>query len=138
MVLSARFLDLANVNAWRPLTQGQMVQGDPVTLYLQLMDVGVLLPSEGFNPSGRRYCPPAGSTLQVTLVNIDSNKQVARMASQPFATLDASIWGLTMMSTDPIEGTVSLLLTLTEPGPVVKHGSAAAALLINSQNPTQC
>lgn len=137
MLLSCRFLDLASVNVWRPLDQGQMVQGDDTTLYIQLYNKAVMTPSEGFNPSGRRYCPPAGSTLQVTLVNLDSNKQIVRTVTQ-LSALDASIWGIPMLSTDKLEGTVSVLLALTEPGPKVLHGSAFSALMISAQDPTAC
>ena len=93
--------------------------------------------SEGWNPPGRRYMPASGATLQVTFLSLDSNKQVARTATQPFPTSDPSIWRVQMLSTDGLVGTVNVLLTLTE-GIMVTRGSASGMVGIQAQVPPGC
>lgn len=127
MLLSARPLrDVANVNTFRPADRWQMMEGDAPSLYFQLVDKSVDLPVEGFNPPYRRYMPAAGATLQVTLESLNSAKQIVRFATQPFAQ-DPSIWRLNLLSTDPIRGTVSMRLKLTE-GVVITNGYLQPAI----------
>lgn len=110
-----------------------MMEGDAPTLYLQLLDKSVDLPIEGFSPPYRRYMPAAGATLQITITSNDMAKEITRFAAQPFSS-DPSIWRLNLLSTDPVRGTASIKLKLTENG-VVTYGQLQPALDVN---PTGC
>lgn len=130
MKLSLRFLnDVASVNSFEPADSFEFFAGDNQTLYFQLVDISLDRPEHGFNPAGRRYMPPATSTLQVTLSNIDDAKKIVRMATQPFP-LDPSIWAITILPSDPVKGTVGLKLVLTEPGPRVFNSSHIPGVFI--------
>jgi hypothetical protein len=115
MLLSARFLiDVANVNSYEHAAQLEFNAGDTQTVHFQLIDGALDRAEQGFSPAGRRYMPPAGSTLQITMLNVDDAKKVVRFASQPFAQ-DPSIWAVSILGTDPLKGSVSLKFVLTEP-----------------------
>lgn len=115
MLLSVRFLiDVANVNSFEYTPQLEISSGDAQTVFFQLIDSSVDRPETGFSPSGRRYCPPAGSTLSVQMVNVDDAKQFTRYAVQPFSA-DTSIWSIPILSTDPLVGTTNLKMVLNEP-----------------------
>ena len=134
MLLSCRFLNkVADVNTFSYTNQLNFTQGDTPTIYLQIVDASVDLPSEGFNPPYRRYMPQPGATLKVTLDNLNTSKKVVRFATQPFP-LDPSIWSFPILSTDQIVGTVSVLLQLTE-GSTVTNGTMIGGIGVNSQNP---
>lgn len=130
MRLSGRPLtDVSNVNDYAINTQMEFTSGDPVTFYLQLIDLDKRPVSQGFSPPGQRYMPVAGATLQITFINIDDAKQIVRFAIQPFAQ-DPSIWSVSLLSTDPINGTVSIKVVLTESGNT-KTFTLPAAILAN-------
>jgi hypothetical protein len=115
MLLSARVLnDVANVNSFEVAEALSWTEGDSVDLYVQLIDSSLDTDMKGFYPAGRRYMPPALSTLSVQLQNIDNAKVINRLAVQPFPE-DASIWKVTILSTDTIHGSPQVMLTLTEP-----------------------
>lgn len=151
MKLSARpLISVSSVNDWLPATELQFYKGDPNDVYLQLVDseksVEFLGGSASWGPGtlggqvahamrGLRYMPPAASTLLVTFLNLDGSKQFARAATQPFSQ-DASIWKLSLLATDPLGATVSLKLTLTEPGPVVRGAHLQAVILVSGSNET--
>lgn len=116
MLLSARILkDVCDVNSFEADTQASWTEGDQLTLYIQLIDASLDLATQGFNPSGRRYIPASGSTLQIVLEDLDDAKKLTRLAAQPFAN-DGSIWTVSILSTDKIRGSPQMRLTLTEPG----------------------
>lgn len=123
MLLSARpLVDVTTVNSFEFATTIQATEGDTIDLYFQLLDKSLDLPTEGFMPSGRRFVPATGATLQVVLQSIDGAKTITRYAQQPFSQ-DQSIWRLPILSTDSAKGTYSLQLTLTE-GTKVTRGVA--------------
>lgn len=115
MQLSVRFLgDVQNVNSFEHVSALEITGGDAQTLYFQLIDASVDREDQGYMPAGRRYMPPATTTLQVTMLNIDDAKKVVRFATQPFSD-DRSIWSIPVLASDPMRGTVSLKFLLTEP-----------------------
>ena len=121
MILGCRFLtDVAGVNTFQVISQVEMYPGDSQNLYVQLVDQAIDRSDQGFSPSGRRYCPPVGSTFVVTFKNIDDAKVVIRPAVQAFPTQDSSIWYVPVLGTDPFAGTVQISAVLTEPGNVTK------------------
>jgi hypothetical protein len=121
MNLGCRFLtSVADVNTFTVVSSLEMSKGTTQNVYFQLIDGAVDTSSQGFSPTGRRYCPPVGATLAVTLQNIDDAKVIQRTAVQAFPTADASIWYVPILAPDPLAGTVVMQLTLTEPGPVVR------------------
>lgn len=129
MLLSARFLnDVASVNSFEPANNLEFHKGSAQTVYLQTIDKSIDLAIQGFNPSGRRYCAPLNSTMMVQFVNLLDSKKILRPATQPFS-LDASIWAIPIYATDPLEGTVTLVLALTTPsGPI--SATITAGLLV--------
>lgn len=130
MLLSARILtDVNGVNSFQYANQAEWTAGDTVTVYFQLVDLTKDRAEQGYVPAGRRYVPAAGATLQVTIANIDDAKQVKRTAAVAYST-DASIWSVPVLSTDLIQGTCDLSLTLTESGRVTT-GRATAVIAIN-------
>lgn len=120
MLLSGRMLnDVANVNSFEPVETLKATENDTIDVYFQLVDKSLDTPQQGFYPSGRRYMPAAGATLQVVMQSIDGAKTLTRFAVQPF-TQDPSIWRLPVLSSDKIKGTYNLQLTLTEGGKVTR------------------
>lgn len=131
MLLSARILtDVSGVNSFSYANQAEWTAGDTVTLYLQLVDLTKDKALEGFVPGGRRFVPVSGATLRVTLTNIDDAKAITRSASQAYASLDGSIWAVSILASDTIQGTCDLVLALTQGG-VVTTGRAPAAVAIH-------
>jgi len=132
MLLSARILeDVASVNSFEYAAQANWTEGDSLTLYIQLIDASLNTSRQGFEPVGRRYMPPAGSTLVVKLENIDDSKVVTRNAVQPFPE-DASIWAIPILPTDKVRGAPQMRLILTEPGPKVTTGIVKNAIKVAS------
>ncbi len=130
MLLSCRFLtDVAGVNVYQVISAAEMYAGDAQQLYFQLTDESVDRTDQGFSPRGRRYCPPATSTLSVTFKNIDDAKVVTRIAVQAFPTLDASIWYIPILSSDPLAGTVNMQVALTEPTRTLHFSNAKGVIL---------
>ncbi len=131
MLLGCRFLtNVGGVNIYQVVAQAEMYAGDTQNLYIQLTDESIDRTDQGFYPRGRRYCPPAGTTLSVTFKNLDDAKVVVRSAVQAFPTLDASIFYIPVLATDPLAGTVTMEATLTEPGPVVRKFVNAKGILL--------
>jgi hypothetical protein len=95
---------------------------------MQLTDASVDRSEHGFSPAGRRYIPPAGSTLAVTFANIDDSKQFVRAGTIPFAQ-DASIWSVPLLATDPLTGTVNLKMVLNEPSRKLSVSFAPGVML---------
>lgn len=130
MNLGARFLTaVGGVNVFGFTTAVEAVAGDAFDVYFQFVDKEQHTNSNGFFPAGNRYMPAAGSTVTVTVLNLDSAKQFIRVATQPYVQ-DASIWKFSILTTDPVAATVSLKITLTD-GAVVRTVYAQAALRIN-------
>lgn len=121
MVLSAKVLsDVNSVNSFEYVGQLEVVEGDPFTLYFQLMD----------SSKDLRYVPASSATLSVVLTNIDTAKRVTRSATQPYPG-DLSIWALSVLASDPIAaGTITAKLTLVESG-VTRNGSVINAIAVS-------
>jgi len=113
MLLAARLLnDVNGVNSFDFVTAYEVATGDAFDVYFQFYNAGR---GRGSSPEAPRYMPAAGATVSVTVLNLDSAKQFVRVAAQPFAQ-DPSIWRFSILSTDPVTGTVSLKVALTEAG----------------------
>lgn len=134
MRLGARWLtDVQNVNSWEVTTRPEMAEGDTARFYLQLIDLSVDLPSQGYNPGGRRYVPDEGATLQVTILNVDDAKKLVKTGSQPFPN-DPSIWQFDVLAADPVRGTPSISLKLTE-GASVHNAHLQGQLRVSGMGP---
>ncbi len=113
-LLSCRFLaSVQGVNSYELVERLSFSEGDQLSVYLQLVDQNKDRPDSGLVPPYRRYCPAAGSTLNVTVRNLDQSLQSVKAATQPFPG-DASIWSFTVFASDRLRGTISLLLDLYE------------------------
>lgn len=129
MQLGSRFLNnVGGINQFDRADSITFTAGTDQQIYLVLVDASLDRTDQEFNPPGRRYCPPATSVLTVTLVNIDTAKVVTRVASQPFAG-DLSIWTFPVLNSDPLDGTVTINLTLVEPSRILKANFVAGQLL---------
>jgi hypothetical protein len=138
MVLSARILDnVASVNQFTYEESAKFTEGDQVYVYFQLTDKSVDRAEQGFVPAGRRYMPASGSTLVVTLQNIDSSKTLTKNATQLYSTSDPSIWRITISSSDEIVGIADALLVLTEPTRTLR-GRVSRALSVEPQSGSMC
>jgi hypothetical protein len=134
MLLSCRFLDnVCGANSFEYRPQLRFSEGDGPEIYIQLIDATLDRSEAGFNPGGRRYVPPTGAILQVTLDNINSANVVTRVATQPFPG-DASIWKIQLLPTDKVVGTVALRLALTANGKTVSGKVMNALLVTPSSN----
>ena len=130
MLLSCRFLnDVNGVNSWQIASSIEIAAGDVQNIYIQLFDASLDRSDQGFNPGGRRYMPAATSPLSVTLWSVDDAKKVVRAATQPYA-LDPSIWTFPILATDPISGTVTMNLILTETGGRILHSAFAPGSIL--------
>ena len=137
MLLSARMLnDVASVNSFEVADQASWFEGDSTYMYFQLIDLSLDTDMKGFYPGGRRYMPPATTTLSVQIQNIETVKVINRLATQPFPE-DASIWRIQILSTDAIHGAPQLMLTLTEPTRTLR-GMVKNAVKIYSTNNLVC
>jgi hypothetical protein len=133
MRLSARFLnDVTSVNSFEFAETSEFTLGDPADVYFQLIDSTLDKSINGFFPTGRRYIPVSGATLQCVAENIDITRKITRYATNPFAD-DRSIWKLSFLASDLLEGTCNLKLTLTE-GSVVRTGIVVDGLRIQNVN----
>lgn len=136
MLLSAHLLK--NVSGVNSFEYTQSVRGhrdEPVDVYFQLIDAD-REPNKGlglYAMKGLRYMPAAGSTLECKLQSIDDSLTVTRFASQPWPTLDPSIWRLQLLGTENIVGTFALQLTLTDSG-VIRRGSIQQAVVLQSSS----
>jgi hypothetical protein len=90
--------------------------------------------------------PVAGATMTVTFTNTDTGpttsasdalsprinpsqaSQLVRAATQPFAQ-DSSIWKVSILSSDPLLGTVNLKVTLVEPSRTLVVAQRAGLVL---------
>lgn len=134
MLLSARMLkNVASVNLFAYTDVVKFTEGDNPVVYFQLVDLDQDRSLDGYNPPGKRFCPAATSTLQVSIVSIDNAKRIVRYASQPFAQ-DPSIWALTLMPSDVLKGSADLLLVLTQPTNLVTRGAVRQALAVEPQS----
>ena len=134
MVLSFRFLnDVNSVNSFESAASASISAGDTQDLYIMLVDSSLDRTDQGFNPAGRRYMPPATTSLTCTFTNAGTGPSTpqsgfdlgyrlnptvpvnfVRTATQPFAG-DASIWMIPLLASDPLNGTINMKLIMTEP-----------------------
>jgi len=128
MLLSAQLLsNVSSVNDYTEQTAIKTTQGDPFTLSLRLVDLSKDTQSR---PVGRRYMPASGSVVTVIFQNIDDEKKIRRVATQPFPTSDPSIFEVPVLSEDDLVGTVNVGLELQE-GDNLFTGGVRAAILAN-------
>lgn len=134
MYLSANLLDnVVGVNDWTVVPSIDMHEGDPLTVYVKLID---LSKDKDNRPAGRRYIPAAGAFLGVVVQNVDDAKKLTKVATQPFPT-DSSIWAFSIAGTDTsVKGTVDLVLTLTE-GATVRNTRIKCALRVHTVIPVE-
>lgn len=117
MKLAAKALStVVSVNSFRYLPRAEVSVGDAFDFYFQLVDLEQNPFQPGTAPDGLRYVALAGSTVQVTVLNIDDAVQFTRVATNPFSADDRSIWKASFLSGDPMRGTISLKIVLTEGG----------------------
>jgi hypothetical protein len=130
MILGCRFLtNVADVNTFQYIAQAELYQGDTQNVYFQLTDMSVDRVEQGFSPGGRRYVPPAGTTMIVTLNNIDDALVIQREGVQPFS-VDGSIWYVPILGSDGLAGTVTVAVSLTLPGPIPLGFSSSKGVML--------
>lgn len=128
-MLSARILtNVSGVNAFDYATEHSGFEGTAFDVYFQFVDKARRPEGCGLDMP-LRYMTASGATVSVEFLSINAAKVVTRAASKPFVE-DSSIWKVSLLSTDPIKGTINLKVTLTE-GAAVKIVYLPAALLLD-------
>lgn len=87
-----------NVNSFYEVDRYEVIQGNAETVYFRLK-----LQKESTQDNklqDMRYVPAAGSTIEVTLRHLDTNKTVTRIATMAFSSDDRSVWKLDILATD--------------------------------------
>lgn len=131
MLLTCRLLKgVADVNNFGYAEVLEVTEGDSPTFFIQLADASV---DSDARPSGRRYMPATGATLQVRLYSLDSSATIQKAASQPYQN-DPSIWSFQLAQAETIPGTRALVLQLTE-GSKVTNGYVSQAVVVNPLAP---
>jgi hypothetical protein len=103
MKLAFKILGNVNsVNSFRELTEVKLQSGNPDTLYFRIVDQDQPSFSPDDGSSYLRFVPPTGATATAKFDNIDTNKQISRVASQPYDTDDRSVWSVPILVTDHI------------------------------------
>ena len=108
-----------------------MNEGNATTVYLQLVDLDKKICSDTQGVQYLRYMSDTGSSLQVTVNNIDSGDSIQKIATQNAT--DKSIWSFDLLSTDKI-GSANIGLQLTEAGPKTSTGIMIRALNVSPVN----
>jgi len=129
MVLTALPLNsVASVNVWQYDDVIEFTEGDPASVYFQLVDSTL---DRSRVPAGKRYVPATAATLVCAVEALNDAKKISRTATNPFPD-DRSIWKLDFYSTDSIRGTAGIRFTLTE-GTAIRTGYAKNILRIQSK-----
>ena len=136
MHLSIQLLsDVVDVNHYSLADVVTLNEGDSPTLYFQLVDISV---NKYGNPRGRRYIPPALSSLEVTLRALNTDETLVLNATQPFDR-DPSIWSIALDAEDTVPGTRAMKVALSEPvgedETVVKNGWVEQAVVVYPMSP---
>jgi hypothetical protein len=105
--------DSCTVNDFVYSTRIEATKGDSFDFTFQLLDMEKQLEAHGYNPPGLRYIPGDGSSLSVSVWNVDQAKRFTRQASNPFSQ-DISIWRVSFLPTDPLDSTVNMKIVLLD------------------------
>lgn len=129
MLLGAVILkNVQNVNSFQRSTQVTVRQGNPTTIYFQLVD----LEQQDENGQALRYVPSSGATMTATINAMNQAYVISRIASQPYSADDRSIWSLTLTASDkPSAGNLDILLT---EGATVRTTTITNAVIVWSPN----
>lgn len=103
MRIAFKILDkVQNVNSFEEVNEIALQSGNPGTLFFRLVNLEEsVCPDDG--QSYLRYIPATpGTSINVKFDNIDSTKQITRVASQPYPLDDRSIWSIPILATDKI------------------------------------
>lgn len=132
MLIGAVMLrNVQGVNSFQRNTQVMLRQGNPATVYFQLVD----LEQADQNGTYLRYIPAAGASITGSISSINQQYVVQRLASQPFSQ-DLSIWAMNLLATDTIT-TGNFMFTLAE-GSLVRTGYVQNAIIVQTTNPSIC
>jgi hypothetical protein len=94
-------INVTDVNHWSVQTQWTIYQQNQYQLFLQIQDIDQPngftqdFSSQPRNPLCLRYMPSAGSTLTLTINDLNSANVVTPICSQPFSN-DTSIWSFNL------------------------------------------
>jgi hypothetical protein len=129
MLLGAVILkNVQNVNSFQRSSQVTVRQGNPTTVYFQLVDL------EQKDEYGQplRYVPSSGATLTATINAMNQVHVISRVAAQPYSSDDRSVWSLTLSASDrPASGNLDLQLT---EGSTIRTTTVANAIIVWSTN----
>jgi hypothetical protein len=100
--------NVKDVNTFYHVDSYEHVNGNGEDIYFQLVtDLSGNCPDAAMN----RYVPSSAATVVVNFDNLDCNLVISRVAVQPFPLDDRSIWKVTVMPTDLLQGNMTLTLT---------------------------
>lgn len=117
----------ANINQFDYASEWTIRQGEPNTLYFQLVDLD--------QESLRYLSSDAGVSVQVTFPAVNSVNIISKQAAQ-VSSLDRSIWAVSLLSTEiPSSGNVQV--SVTESG-MTRRFSLLQGLIVESLNEGGC
>jgi hypothetical protein len=129
MLLGAIILkNVQNVNSFQRSTQVIVRQGNPTTIYFQLVD----LEQKDENGQPLRYVPSSGATMTATINAMNQAHVISRVSTQPYSADDRSIWQLSIGASDrPATGNLDIQLA---EGSTIRTTSIANAVIVWSTN----
>lgn len=132
MFLGVQMLkNVQSVNSFEQSAQVRLRQGNPSTIYFQLVDL------EQVNKYGEplRYVPANGATCTATISSINQAYVITRACSQPYSQ-DGSIWAMTILASDTVV-TGNFQITLSE-GSTVRTAYCQMGVVVQSISPSEC
>ena len=104
--------NVQSVNSFEEPISYTLYLGNPDTLYFRLVNLDEKDTNCG---TYERWIPGSGDTATVQFNSIDSNKNLSKVATQPFAADDRSIWSVAILPGDAIAFN-SMVVTLVSGG----------------------
>lgn len=104
--------NVQNVNSFEEPISYTLYLGNPDTLYFRLVNLDQ---KDGNCGTYERWIPGISDTATVQFASIDSNNNLSKVATQPFAADDRSIWSVPILPGDQI-AVNSMTVTLLSGG----------------------
>jgi hypothetical protein len=104
--------NVQNVNSFDEPASYTLYLGNPDTLYFRLVNLDEVDTTTG---KYLRWVPLVADSITVQFKSIDSNKNLSKVATQPFQADDRSIWSVPILPSDAISA-MGMTLTMISGG----------------------
>lgn len=91
--------NVQNVNSFKMPSSYTLYLGNPDTLYFRLVNLDQ---KDAYTGRYQRWIPLIADYATVQFASIDSNNNLSKVATQPFAADDRSIWQVPILAGDQI------------------------------------